>query len=168
MAQSAPLRLLRRDTRGAALIEFTLLAPLLISLMCGLAEFGQILRQYHVMQKGVRDAARYLTHVPANPACEGATSPAGYSWTQAVADAKHLAVYGSVSGTTPLLRDWTSTATVSVDDGTCVANPRGAAANPLPKITVTASAPYVDLGMLSFIGVPPITLTVSHQELRVS
>jgi Flp pilus assembly protein TadG len=170
MALLARLRDLRRDLDGAALVEFTLVAPVLISLMCGLAELGQLLRQYHVMEKGVRDAARYLTHVPVNPPCAGITDPAGYTWTQAVADAKKLAVYGSISGSTPLYPSWASTATVTVDDATCLTNPRdptGAKVNLLPKITVTAAAPYVDLGMLRVIGLGPFTLTVSHQELRV-
>ena len=46
--------------RGAALVEFTLVAPLLVMLMCGLAEFANAMRQYHIMEKGVRDAGRYL------------------------------------------------------------------------------------------------------------
>lgn len=167
----ADFQRLRRNCRGAALVEFTLVAPLLIALMCGLAEFGQALRQYHVMEKGVRDAARYLTHVSVNPPCMGATDPPGYTWTQALADAKNLAVYGSVSGSTPLFKSWASTSTVTVDDATCLSNPRdptGVRVNTLPQITVTASAPYVDLGMLSFLGLGPFTLTVSHQELKVS
>ena len=38
----------------------------------------------------------------------------------------------------------------------------------LPQVTVTASAPYADLGMLSFLGLGSITLTVSHREMKVS
>ena len=49
----------------------------------------------------------------------------------------------------------------------CLANPRVNGAS-LPQITVTATAAYADLGMLSFLDVDPITLTVSHQELKVS
>jgi hypothetical protein len=160
---------LRRETSGAALVEFTLVAPLLISLMCGLAEFSQVLRQYHIMEKGVRDAARYLSAVPANPPCTGVVDPAGApSWSTYVTRAKHLAIYGSISGSTPLLRAWTNPATVTLvsDPPQCVANPRPFG-NPLPKIKVTATAPYVDLGMLSVLGFGPITLSVSHEELKV-
>jgi Flp pilus assembly protein TadG len=160
------VRRLRRENSGAALVEFTILAPLLLSLMCGLAEFGQLLRQYHVMEKGVRDAARYLAAVPVNPACTGVTDPAGYTWANAKAEAQNLAVFGSTTGTTPLVRTWTSTATVTVDDGTCLANPRPNGL-PLAKITVTASAPYAGIGMLGYLGFGAPTLTVSHQELKV-
>jgi Flp pilus assembly protein TadG len=170
MGLRARLRQLPRDTGGTALIELAILAPLLLSLMCGLAEFGQLLRQYHIMEKGVRDASRYLAHVPANPACNGAPSPAGYSWAQAITEAKNLAVRGSTTGTTPLFAGWTNVNSVHVDDATaplvCVANPR-VNGLPLAKIKVTASAPYADLGMLGFLGLGPFTLTVSHEELKV-
>ena len=163
MALLRLLRRLKRQTRGAALVEFTLLAPLLLLLMCGLAEFANALREYHIMAKGVRDAARYLAHVPATPPCV-ATDP---NWAGAITDAKHLAVYGTVSGGTALFKTWTDVNTVSVDYATCLTNPR-VNGNPLPKITVTASALYADLGMFGLMGVTPPTLTVSHQELRVS
>lgn len=158
---------LRRDTSGASLIEMTLVAPLLIALMCGLAEFGQALRQYHTMHKGVRDAARYLASVPANPACSGVPDPTPYAWADAIADAKRLAVYGSTNGSTPIFKGWTSTATVQVEDDECEPNPRGPTALPLPRIRVVASAPYTDLGMLSAIGAGPITISVQHEQLKV-
>ncbi|CAN7382649.1 pilus assembly protein [Phenylobacterium sp. LjRoot225] len=160
----ANLRQFRRDHSGAALVEFTILAPLLISLMCGLAEFGQVLRQYHIMEKGVRDAARYLSRVPANPPCTGIADP---NWGTYVAQARNLAVYGVTSTGTPLFNGWTNTATVSVPDPPCLANPRVNGAD-LPRITVTATAPYADLGLLSVLGVGPLTLTVSHEQLKVS
>jgi Flp pilus assembly protein TadG len=164
MGLRANLLRLKRECGGAALLEFTLLAPLLISVTCGLAEFGQALRQYHVMEKGVRDAARYLSHVSANPPCTGVTDP---NWGTDVGQAQNLAVYGSITTGTPLFKGWTNPATVTVPNPPCLANPRVNGAD-LPQITVTASAPYTDLGMLSFLGLGPITLTVSHQELKVS
>ena len=145
-------------------MEFTLVAPLLISLMCGLAEFGQALRQYQIMQKGVRDAARYLSRVPVNPPCAGGDAAA---WESYVAQARNLAVYGVTGTGAPLFKGWTNPATVSVPAPTCLVNPRPFGAD-LPQITVTAAAPYVDLGLLSFLGLGPITLTVSHQVLKVS
>lgn len=145
------------------LVEFTLVAPLLIALMCGLAEFGLVLRQYAVMTKGVGDATRYLARAPANPPCTGV---ADANWTTAVTEAKNLAIYGVTSGGTALFKGWTNPATIVVTD-TCLANPR-VMGSALPQITTTATAPYADLGMLSVIGLGPITLTVTHQELKVS
>lgn len=143
-------------------MEFTLLAPLLISLMCGLAEFGQIFRQYHVMEKGVRDAARFLSRADAT-AC-----PADGAWGAAVAEAKLLAIAGKPDSSAPLLDGWSDPETVSVTVE-CIDNSSGAWRGPasVPVVTVTATAPYQDLGMLSFIGVEPPTLTVFHQQLVI-
>jgi len=157
------LRQFRKDRSGAALVEFTLVAPMLIALMCGLAEFGQALRQYHIMEKGVRDAARYLSRVPASPPCIAADP----NWATYVTQAKNLAIYGATTTGSPLFRGWTNTATVSVPAPTCLVNLRPSGAD-LPKIKVTATAPYADLGLLSALGFGPITLTVSHEELKVS
>ena len=40
---------LLRDQEGSALIEFTLMAPLLFSLVLGIAEFGRLLYQYQMV-----------------------------------------------------------------------------------------------------------------------
>jgi Flp pilus assembly protein TadG len=164
MGPRTTLRRLGRDRSGAALVEFTLVAPILIGLMCGMAEFGQALRQYQIMQKGVRDAARYLSRAPANPPCTGV---ADANWATYVAQAQDLAVYGRTTTGSPLFNGWADPATVAIPDPPCVANPRPCGA-PLPKITDTATAAYPDLGMLSFLGLGPLTLTVSHEELKVS
>lgn len=156
---------LARDRRGAALVEFTLLAPLLIGLMCGLSEFGLAFRQYHVMEKGVRDAARFLSRSAADAPCP----TAGAGWSTAVTEARNLAVTGATAGTEPLLAGWSDPATVSVTV-TCTNNVGSAWHGPpqLPVVKVTAVSPYVDLGMLEALGLTPPTLRVSHQELKVS
>ena len=53
-------RLRRRERRegGAALVEFALVAPLLILLLFGLIEFGMALNDYQSIRQGVRDGAR--------------------------------------------------------------------------------------------------------------
>lgn len=157
---------LARDRRGAALVEFTLLAPLLIGLMCGLGEFGAALRQYHVMEKGVRDAARFLSRSPADAPCPSASA----GWPGAVAEAQTLALKGTTDNTKPpLLAGWSDPATVSVTVS-CADNGGSAWHGPpqLPIVTVTATAPYADLGMLEALGLTAPTLRVAHQELKVS
>lgn len=162
MGVLARLRSLGGESRGTALIEASLLMPLLVSLMCGLAEFGQILRQYHLMEKGVRDAARFMSHAEATPC------PADADWTTAVGQAKTLAITGKTTGSAPLHRTWTSPDTVQVAVA-CIDNTAGAwrGGDTVAVVTVTATAPYVDLGMLSFLGITPPTLTVAHQQFVV-
>ena len=146
--------------RGAALVEFSLVAPLLIFLMCGLAEFSSVMRQYHIMEKGVRDAGRYLARVPMN----------GCSFNgAAVTQAQNLALTGRTASGAYLLPTWTDASTIAVTVAQCVNNSAGTyrGRDTMPVIEVTASAPYADLGLLSVIGIGDIDLEVSHQQLWI-
>jgi hypothetical protein len=149
-----------RAKRGAALVEFSLVAPLLILLMCGLAEFANAMRQYHIMEKGVRDAGRYLARVPMTGCTVNASS---------IAIAQNLALTGRTSGGSYLLPTWDDPATVSVSIAQCYDNSGGAyrGRDDMPVIEITADAPYADLGMLSVLGFGAIDLEVSHQQLWI-
>ena len=49
-----------RDTeRGASLVEFAILAPLLIILVLGIVEFGWLFGQYNDVRHGAREGARF-------------------------------------------------------------------------------------------------------------
>jgi Flp pilus assembly protein TadG len=50
---------LRKRDRGAQLVEFALLAPLLILLVLGIVEFGFKFSQFNELRHGVREGARY-------------------------------------------------------------------------------------------------------------
>lgn len=149
-----------KDRKGAALVEFSLLAPVLILLMCGMAEFANAMRQYHIMEKGVRDAGRYLARVPMT----GCTVNGS-----AVTTARNLALTGRTSGGTNLLDSWTDPNTVTVAVAQCVDNSGGAYRGypQMPVLEVTARAPYADLGMLTVLGFGAITLEVRHQQLWI-
>lgn len=160
MSALGSLRHFAKARGGAALVEFTLAAPLLVLLMCGMAEFANAMRQYHIMEKGVRDAGRYLARVPMS----GCTVSG-----DATTAAQNLALTGRTSGGSALLPTWSNTATVTVTVAECFNNSasayRGRAQ--IPIIEVNASAPYVDLGLLSVIGLDDIALQVSHQQFWV-
>ena len=146
---------------GAALVEFSLLAPVLILLMCGLCEFANAMRQYHIMEKSVRDAARYLARVPMT----GCTISSG-----AISSAQNLALTGhATSGGDYFLTTWTDPSTVAVTVADCVSNAthtyRGQ--DQMPVIQVAAQAPYQDLGLLGVIGLDGIELEVRHQQLWI-
>jgi Flp pilus assembly protein TadG len=146
--------------RGAALVEFTLVAPLLIMLMCGMAEFANAMRQYHVMEKGVRDAGRYLARTEMNGCALNGT---------AVANAQNLAITGQITGGSPLFPTWTNPGSVVASVPQCFDNSGGTYRGypNMPVIQVTASAPYADLGLLTVIGLGGISLSVSHQQLWI-
>lgn len=67
-------RLLRlaADNRASAAAEMALITPLLLLLMFGAVETGNYFLSEHVVQKGVRDAARYASRLPITdyPACD--------------------------------------------------------------------------------------------------
>lgn len=56
----ALLRRLRRDSRGVAAIEFGLLGPLFIVLLCAVLENGLILFTQTVLDNATRDASRLI------------------------------------------------------------------------------------------------------------
>ncbi len=53
------LNLNRRDDRGATLVEFALIMPLLLLIIFGIAEFGRFIAIATEVETASRDAARY-------------------------------------------------------------------------------------------------------------
>jgi Flp pilus assembly protein TadG len=50
-----------KKQRGAAIVEFALILPLLLILTFITVEFGRALYEYNIIAKSVRDAVRYLS-----------------------------------------------------------------------------------------------------------
>ena len=65
MAERAPAKTvsLWRDDDGSALVEATIVMPLLISLFLGVFEFSWFLYNQQLVVSGLRDAARYMTRI---------------------------------------------------------------------------------------------------------
>lgn len=66
----ALLRRLGRSDRGALLVEFSIMLPLLILLFGVVVEGGRIMWSYQTAVAGVRDATRYLGRVVPSDLCE--------------------------------------------------------------------------------------------------
>jgi Flp pilus assembly protein TadG len=143
--------------RGSALVEATVLMPLLFTLVFGVFEFSWYFYDQHRVSTGVRDAARYLSRVtdPTNVALQS--------------NAKNLAVTGSISGGTARVTGWT---TKSVDvDFASIQNPirddgprlyRGGAT--IQIVTVTTTFTHSSLGFLDLLGLTAPGITVAHSE----
>jgi hypothetical protein len=146
------LRRLRRDGSGAALIEFTILAPLLLSLVLGIAEFGRFLYQYQMVVEGLRDAGRYLARLDANDATNQD-------------NAANLATTGTIDGSgEPRVDGWEAGdvgfSVTNVDNTAGIY--RGGAE--IEVIEVTTTFDYADVGFLSALGFDAISIDAAHEQ----
>ncbi|WLG43597.1 TadE/TadG family type IV pilus assembly protein [Pseudomonas sp. FP1740] len=80
--------------QGVALVEFTLVLPLLLLLLLSLGEFGRMLYQYNVLLQASRDADRFVASQAWNSTL-GAVSLSSTLLTQT----KNVAVYGVPANT---------------------------------------------------------------------
>ncbi len=158
------------NNNGAALVEFTLLIPILFGLVFGLVEFGRATFQHHTAEKGVKAAARFIARAPAPDPC----NPGGGTYNAAVSDAKTLAQYGSLDASgNPSLSNWASPSEVQVAL-TTVSNVPSSGVRPwrgqcdqLYIVSVSTQFPYDDLGLLNLIGINGLTIRASHQEVFI-
>ena len=164
-----------RETRAAALVEFTLVFPLLLVFLAGLSELGFAMHQQHIVQKAVRDAARYAARTNyALKSCPLSTQP---EWAQMVTDTTTVALRGNLAAAAPLLiPTWTGSRGVDVQVTEACVDPASVtpaifstagAGNNIPVITVTASAPYVGVGLLQVIGLSAFEIQAAHSEIWV-
>jgi len=155
---------LLRDQTATAAAEMALVLPILLTLMFGAFELGNYFQAEHVLQKAVRDAARYAARQPmsytdgsgnviTNYDCS-ASPPAVDSTAQT--DIQEVARFSDPSGTTDgktsRLSGWSSdtmaTVTLSCDtdtsdsyvnNGVYADFPNSGA---VPVVTVSATVPY--------------------------
>ena len=141
---------------GSALVEMTIVVPVAISLMAGGVDFGLALSTQATGSKSVRDAARFLGSLrwAGGVPCSWPTV-GGVSAHDA---AKHLAVYGQLTGGTALIGGWTtSDVTVGCDSTT----------DPV-TVTVSATFPYNSIIVATFLPIASTyTLRTQHKEPQV-
>jgi Flp pilus assembly protein TadG len=144
---------LARCSSGSAMVETTVILPIIISLMVGGVDFGMAFSAHATVGKSVRAAARYLGSLPRMAACS----------TWAIANAKNLAVFGKLNpgaGDSALISGWQTEGgtdnNVSVDCST-------------PSIIImSAKAPYNTLMLGALLpGIGTITLSAQHEEQSI-
>jgi hypothetical protein len=145
-----------RDQGGAALVEFSLVAPMLLSLGLGMTELGRFMYQYQLVVEGLRDAGRYIARLDPTDATNQT-------------NAANLAVTGTIDGSgDPRVDGWTaadvtfSVTDVPNDDGTGTPLYRGG--TNIEVVEVTTSFAYDDVGFLSAVGIDSITLGAAHEQ----
>jgi len=141
-----------RDQDGSALIEFTVMAPVLLTLVLGIAELGRFLYQYQMVLEGLRDAGRYLARLDAND-------------TTNQGNAANLATTGTIDGSGDSRVDGWVAGDVAFDV-TDVDNTAGIYRGPaeIEVIEVSTTFDYADVGFLSALGFDAISIDASHQQ----
>jgi Flp pilus assembly protein TadG len=134
--------------RGAELVEFALVLPLLLLIVLGTIEFGRAYYTYHLLSKGLRDGARYAatSRLRSDGTWVSTDSPSVTSRTQ------NVVVYGkpTLSGSEPKIIPDLTTAQITV---TPSAIPSGSTDL---YVTVAAAYPYQPLFSL----IIPTTITL--------
>jgi Flp pilus assembly protein TadG len=155
-----PCRLLRsiwRNSEGSALVEGSIILPVLFILVFGVFEFSWVICQQHLILTGISDAGRYIAQ---------STTPNDATTKK---DAKNLAITGAVDGDTPRVRGWTADDidisytfinNAAGDNG--LAEFRGGAV--IESVTVSTTFTVPSLGLFGILHISPPILNVSHQE----
>ena len=113
---------------GVAIVEFTIVLPLMLFLILVVAEFGRAFMYYNTLTRAVRDSARYVS----SKALKGQSQVVDID-AALIQNAANLVAHGNVAGTGATLLKNTSPGTVTVvDEGDGV-------------ISVTASYPYTPM-----------------------
>jgi Flp pilus assembly protein TadG len=134
---------------GAAAAEMALVLPLLLVLLFGSVDVGYYFMSEHVVQKAVRDAARYASRIPAsNYNCAGPSVD-----PTAEQNIRRVARFGDPAGTNARLAGWTADTFTTVTL-TCDADTTHTYVNKgiytdfpagVPVVTVSARVPYPSL-----------------------
>jgi Flp pilus assembly protein TadG len=155
----------RRDQRGAVLVEMTLITPLMLFLSAGVFEFGNLIHDKLLMEAGLTDGARFAAR------CNSQMYTDAGLTINCAGTAANIAVFGNAAGTgNARIATWqTSNVTVNTafacNDAVVagVTRYRSTTAQ-VCTVRVAGTFPYTGVGMLSIIGIGPITLSGYHDE----
>ena len=168
LARRKMIRSLWRCTDGSALVEATVLTPVLIILFFGVFEFSWYFYNQQLTEIGVRDAARYLARGPYFSAAtfitEG-TNPCSDATN--VAAAKNLAVTGTIDGSgAARVTGWTTAAvTITCPSHSNTASPPDyAGPSTIYEVFVTTTFTDPALGYFGMLGLSIPGLSASHRQ----
>ena len=158
------------DCRASAAVEMALVLPFLLVLMCGAVDVGNYFLSEHVVDKAVRDAARYAARLPMAD-YSGCTVPSGGS---AELQAQRIARFGDPSGTgNARLVGWTAdnmtTVSVTCDTDTSHSYVNGGIyadfpnGGEVPVVTVSATVPYKSFFGTLGLGAASLNLNAESQ-----
>jgi Flp pilus assembly protein TadG len=163
---SVKTRSLWRDDEGSALVEATIVMPLLLTLFLGVFEFSWFFYNQQLVVSGLRDAARYMTRIELT---NGNRDPCvqkdqnGVLYTE---DAANIATTAEATGGSARVNGW-SAADVTINCVSSAALENGDYADGSTSMTIIDVATrFADpsLGLFASLGLKPPMLSFSHQE----
>ncbi|MFN4143533.1 TadE/TadG family type IV pilus assembly protein [Aestuariivirga sp.] len=141
------LHKLHSSEDGASLLEATVVLPVFVFLMAGIADFGLAYGSVLTAQKSLRSATRYLSMLPSQAVC-------GWGKENAI----KLAGYGNIKGEgEPLIAGWDVPKHIIVDEPkTC--------SSVITVIRMKATVPYSAI-IWPVVGLPEqVNFQVEHEE----
>jgi hypothetical protein len=143
-------RLFWNDDEGTILAEALIVIPLVTIFAVGILEFGNVFWQRHLLEVGVRDAARYWARCrPDFMSCS-------------VATARNIAFYGipNPSGPTALrVPNWSGDDALTFSDETPPTNPTST-----DTVIVTGTMSYSPSPLFGLLGFDGVEISYSHEQ----
>lgn len=180
------IKKLARDKSGAALLEVSVVIPVVLSIGLGVIEFGNAIYSEHLIFNGVRDAARYAAGLPQSAAAQNNAACIALTGQVNGSAACNAAVNPSCTTSNCRVSFWNDATGATVagsqvyvgynslpDNGTVlcgtVATPafcrgRDVKTGNVYTVTVTATVPYQSLGFMSYFNLAAPTFSLSHTE----
>ncbi len=157
-------RRLAGDRSGAAAVEFGILLPFMVVLLAGIADVGRSIWHHHTLQKGVRDAARYLSRVDTPLTSAQRTA------------AKNLMLRGSIDTSKPMRYGyWSGHVSTNLDSQTGLVTPydntagtfRGPSTIGIITVTASVTAPSGEFPLLSLFNGGTVQYSARQQVRNI-
>ena len=155
-----------RDEDGSALVEATIVMPLLLSLFLGVFEFSWFFYNQQLVVSGLRDAARYMTRIELTDGNRDPCVQKDQNGVLYTADAANIATTAETTGGSARVNGW-SAADVTISCFSSAALDAGNYADGSTSMTIIDVATrFVDpsLGLFASLGLKLPMLSFSHEE----
>jgi Flp pilus assembly protein TadG len=155
-----------RDEDGSALVEATIVMPLLLSLFLGVFEFSWFFYNQQLVVSGLRDAARYMTRIELTDGNRDPCVQKDQNGVLYTADAANIATTAETAGGSARVSGW-SAADVTISCFSSAAIDVGNYADGSTSMTIIDVATrFVDpsLGLFVSLGLKLPVLSFSHEE----
>jgi Flp pilus assembly protein TadG len=155
-----------RDEDGSALVEATIVMPLLLSLFLGVFEFSWFFYNQQLVVSGLRDAARYMTRIELTDGNRDPCVQKDQNGVLYTADAANIATTAETAGGSARVSGW-SAADVTISCFSSAAIDAGNYADGSTSMTIIDVATrFVDpsLGLFVSLGLKLPVLSFSHEE----